>query len=401
MSEKALICTVCESRYPFRTSFSRCPKCNEPLELEAIGTGSIKAEAYFNIFRRYGEFFPFREPYDELDLGEGMTPLVWTPALAKKYGIGAVAFKNETANPTWSFKDRGTATALRHAKILGFSRIGTVSTGNMAASVAAFGAKTGVETTILVSSDIPSEKLNPIAIYHPRLIRVHGDYSRLYSESLRLGEELGIYFMNSDVPFRVEGSKTIAFEICEQTSFRVPDFVIVPTSAGGNIRGIEKGFREFYKVGLIARIPTIVCVQAEGCSPIVKAFEKKSLVVERFSNPHTIAHAIENPFPPSGNQVLRVLNKNSGVALAVSDEEILAAQKELAETGLFVQPASASSLAALKRLVHDGALKSNHCVVCVLTGSGLKYTSVFQHYHLAVEECDISQLKPCLSHSIS
>ena len=397
MLEKKLICTACGSTVSLRENLARCQKCREPLEIEEFISKNIDTEERSDIFKRYKSFFPFQSSCSGLSLGEGMTPLLSAPSFAEKYGVKEIFLKNETVNPTWSFKDRGTAASIHHAIELGFRRIGTVSTGNMAASVAAFGARAGLETTILVKGDIPSEKLNPVAIYNARLIKALGDYDRLYEESLRLGERYGIYFMNSDVPFRVEGSKTIAFEICEQTEFNVPDFVIIPTSAGGNIRGIEKGFREFYKSGLIPHMPTIVAAQAEGCAPIARAYEKNSLTIERFPNPHTVAHAIENPFPPSGNQVLRMLHRQRGVAVAVSEESIYESQLELAGMGLFVQPASAVPLAALKKLRQTGSISSEQRAACILTGSGLKYTAVFDAYNLNAEECLIDDLEKFLA----
>lgn len=394
MKKIQLICTKCKKKFSVDKAYYRCDVCNEPLELEEIKTGKIKEGNVLNqtIMERYSDFFPFLDVNDEITLGEGFTPLVSSKELAKAFGVESLCFKNESQNPTWSFKDRGTIAGIQHALKLGYKRIGTVSTGNMAPSVAAYGSKAHLETFIFVSKNIAPEKLNPIAIYHPNLIKVDGDYGKLYFESLKIGKANDIYFINSDAPFRVEGSKTIAFEICEQLNFHMPDYVVVPTSAGGNIRGIEKGFREFRNCGLIDRIPKIICAQASGCSPIYNAYKDQEEIIVRAENPSTIAHAIENPFPPSGNQTLRILKENGGICVAVSDEEIVKAQGILARIGIFGQPASAVPLAAVKKLKEENYLKGHEKIVCVVTGSGLKYTAAFEKHHLKALECKINEL---------
>ncbi len=395
MKDFHLICTNCGAVYEGETENSKCKICNEPLELEEIRDGKIVQGNILSqsILNRYGEFYPYLQLSDEISIGEGFTSLVYSETLTESCGIGSLYFKNESENPTWSFKDRGTITGVMRAKDLGYKKIGTVSTGNMATSVAAYGAMAGMETVVLVKKEIADEKLKPIAIYNPKLIKVDGDYSKLYDESLKLGNEKGIYFINSDVPFRVEGYKTIAFEICEQLNFNVPDYVIVPTSAGGDIRGIEKGFREFRNAGLIDRIPKMIAVQSSGCSPIYKAFDDGRMEIERFQNPNTIAHAIENPYPPSGNQVLRMLKRNGGIVVSVGDDEILKAQKEMASIGIFGQPASATSLAAVKKLSSQGYLKEDDRVVCIVTASGLKYTAALDKHDLDIIEVKLENLK--------
>jgi threonine synthase len=392
-AEPFLSCTGCHQKFPMERVHPRCSSCNEPLEVILPRLKKVRPQSKGTLLERYQAFFPFSFIHREISLGEGDTPLIHSSVVASELGIPKLYFKNETQNPTWSFKDRGTMAGLEHALSLGFKKIGTVSTGNMAVSVAAYGARAKMDTYVLVSQCLPEEKIGPIAIYHPRLIMVDGDYGELYFKSLEIGEKFGIYFINSDVPFRVEGSKTIAFEICEQMNFEPPDYVIVPVGAGGNVRGILKGFEEFHRVGQIDRIPKMIVSQASGCSPITNAFDHGRETIERVSNPHTIAHAIENPFPPSGNQVLRKLKENGGTAVKVSDEEILEAQALMAKEGIFGQPAAAVPLAAVKTLLSSGYLKSTDSVVCIVTGGGLKYTAVLTQHQFDVKKIDIEKIE--------
>lgn len=384
MKNLNLICSKCGKKYPIKSTIFRCLSCGEPTEVEKINKGKINKGNPLkqNIIERYKDFLPFKEIDRNISLGEGFTPLIKGKMTSKALGVKEVYFKNESQNPTWSFKDRGTLLGIHHALKLGYRRIGTVSTGNMAVSVAAYGSKAGLETFVLVKNDLAPEKLNPIAIYNPHLIKIEGDYGQLYFKSLEIGDNNDIYFINSDVPLRVEGSKTIAYEICEQLDFDMPEYIIVPTSAGGNIRGIIKGFEEFKNAGLIERIPSIICGQASGCSPITKSFLENKKSIERIDSPKTIAHAIENPFPPSGNEVLRQINKKNGICVAVDDDSIIKAQKLLAKDGIFGQPASAVPVAIIKKLKEENFLKGGERIVCIVTGSGLKYTAAFKKHDL-------------------
>lgn len=394
MNKTNVICTNCHKIYPAHILQDRCDECNEPLEVEMVQQGSIRAGSPLRqtVLERYADFFPYFDGSSEVSLQEGFTPLLESAKLAQELGLGSLYFKNESTNPTWSFKDRGTLTGVMHALKLGYQKIATVSSGNMAASVAAYGAKSGLKTYVFVSSEIPGEKINPIAIYKPTLIAVEGRYDLIQRESLRLCQKYGIYMINSDAPFRVEGYKTLAYEVCEQTHFEVPDYVVVPNSSGGHIRGIEKGFREFKACGLIQKVPQMICVQAAGCSPVYNAFKAGAKQVERIEQPNTLAHGIENTFPLSGNQVLRMLKWNNGLCLAVTDEEIIAAQARLAGIGLFLQPESAATLAALSKLNQEKYFRGDEKVLCVLTGSGLKYTAAFAHHELNHYACKLAEL---------
>lgn len=367
-------CTACNKP----SNNSRCPLCNEPVQMPLITKGEVKPGKTY--FEKYADFLPFKD--NNISMQEGATPLIKSNILQNLY------LKNETQNPTWSFKDRGTITAILHAIKQGYTKIGTVSTGNMAVSVAAYGAKANLKTYILVGKTIPAEKIGPIAAYGVNVIKVDGDYGKLYFKSLEFKD---IAFLNSDVPARIEGYKTIAFEISEQLNYA--DYVIVPTSAGGNIRGILKGFIEFFKAGIIPKIPTIVCAQAKGCAAIVDAYEKGLDKVQRISAPDTIAHAIRNPYPPSGNEVLRKLKQHNGLFVSVTDEEILLAQKQLASEGLFVQPASAVSVAAARKLRKNNTITPEESIVCILTGSGLKYTKILEKFNYTTNEIAINDLK--------
>jgi len=382
MGTKRLICPICGAEYG--EPVQRC-ECGEPVEFEPL-TG----EPYIakTVWERFYDFWPV-EPKMELSLGEGDTPL-----LKSKIGAGLgvkLYLKNETANPTWSFKDRGTFLAVSYAVKAGYKAVGTVSTGNMAASVAAYAARAGLKAKILVSENASNEKLKAVSVYGGDVIRGKGDYGRLYFESLKLGERFGIYFINSDNPFRIEGYKGIAFEIAEEIS---PDYVLIPTSSGGLFRGIAKGFIELRKSGLIEELPALIAVQAEGCSPICRAFKEGKAKVERFERPKTIAKAIANPYPPSGNAVLKLLREFGWECVSVSDEEIIEAQRKLAGEGLFVQPASATGIAALEKLTESGVIQESAKVVSILTGSGLK--TLKDAPAGEIRECPLENLEKCL-----
>lgn len=371
----------------------RCPQCGEPLEIRgyanpAVRTGSWQAQS---LIERYAEFLPTGGYNPDLSLGEGFTPLLDVPELADELGVSRLLLKNETVNPTWSFKDRGTVVAIADALRLGSRALGVVSTGNMAASVAAYGARAGLPVLVLVGAETPVHKLALVAVYGPTIIRVHGDYGELYHQSLALGRGL-VRFLNSDAPARVEGSKTIAFEVCEQMGYEPPDWVIVPTSSGGNFRGILKGFEEMERAGLIDRVPRMVCAQASGRAPIFEAWSRGDDVVSRVSQSRTMLHAISNPYPPSGNAVLRCLRALGGVCTAVNDECALRWQVRLARFGLFAQPEGAVALAAAHALRSGGLIRRNESVLCVVTGSGLKYPQAVELPVNAFDECPSGEL---------
>jgi len=393
-----LECPFCQKVYPVDPFMTFCTTCREPL---LFPISSSKKTIHFeksNSLNKFLDFLPLKNIYPNLCLSQGNTPLIPVNNLKKKFNLPPTFVKNETLNPTGSFKDRGTVVAVQKAVELGIDKIGTVSTGNMASSTAAFGARAGLQTFVLVKEDTSSEKIVSALVHNPHLIKVKGDYGDLFFKSLDLGRKHQIYFMNSVDPFRIEGYKLVGFEIYLGFELHPPQYIVVPVSAGGHIIGLMKAYIELQKQGFIQKVPTFIGVQAEGCSPIAQAFISKKLKVERFEKAQTIAHAISNPNPPGGNIVLKLLNEFGGQMIAVTDLEILAAQKLLAESeGLFCLPASATTLAGLLKMKNKIGFSSDDQIVLILTGSGLKFLPAVDTIGSTVHQTDLESLDATLS----
>ena len=304
-------------------------------------------------------------------MGEGGTPCLRARRIERDLGCREVWLKDETCNPTGSFKDRGTALGVAVLARLGFTALGTVSTGNMAKSVAAYAARAGMEATIWVGASTPVQKLAPVAVHGAVLLRIDAPYGEIYNASIKWSRRTNVPFINSDSALRVEGQKTIAYEIVEQLGGRAPDWLIVPTSSGGNFSAIAKGFQEAADGGWLGGHCRLVAVQSAECAPIVRGWKEGSEEPIEVPPPTTIAGAISNPTPPSGARVLRWLRRTNGCALAVPDRDIEAAQFRFAsKSGRFVQPASAACLAALECLRNENVVQPEDSVVLLLTGSG-------------------------------
>lgn len=358
---------------------ARCD-CGEPLWL-ATGDDSFDWDDVADGpgLGRYEALLPVdAEALDGLATAAGDTPLVRAPELDEFAGA-RVHVKAEGQQPTGSFKDRGSAlglAAVGEGAAGDVGAVGTVSHGNMAMSTAAFAAAAGVPCTVLVPADIPAERLGIIAQYDPTLLRVDGDYGRLYERSLDLGPDRGVAFLNSDAPLRVEGQKTTAVEVCEAFAPDVPDAVVVPVSSGGHASGAWKALRELRAAGAIDEVPPLYLVQAAACAPIAETFVDGRDEVTPVDGGDTIAYSIANADPPSGTRALRAARDTGGAVLAVDDDAIRDAQRALAtEAGLSVESSSATALAAVRRLAADGELDRSDDVVAVATGTGLKATA--------------------------
>lgn len=399
MSDVLLQCVACEQEFPLSTVNSRCGSCDEPLEIRFLPERrSFPAFESWNnnkscIFSRYGSFYPYLQDRAlSGGLGEGRTPLVRSLTLGKETGLRSLHFKNETQNPTWSFKDRGTACTVKNALTLDFDRLGVVSSGNMGASVAAYGGRAGMVTYVIVKENVSQEKIDSLAVYGANMYRLLGNFRQLPAVLKKIGENNSIYFSMSDDPFRIEGYKTLSFEIFEQTRGVLPDYVFVPLGSGGLFRGVLKGFEELYQSGVTAMIPKIVGVQTKGCSPTVDAYSKGKLSINQFSEPNTLDHVLENPYPPSGNQVLRKVSKNGGFLLKVDDSQILSAIRKLGKEGIFAQPASATTIAGVIQAVKSNLISNNAKVTAVITGSGLKHMPVLKRFSSPIKAATVSDL---------
>ncbi len=389
-------CLFCRKTFPYDPFSPFCPDCGEALLVAPDRKGGrkeIRAGQDYPL-ERFADFLPLFKPDKKLSLGEGDTPLVPLDSLAAGLGVPFLYAKNEGQNPTGSFKDRGTALAIQKAVALGFRKIGTVSTGNMAASTAAYGARAGIGTYVLLKEGTSRTSVQSAGVFGPTLVTVRGDYGRLFHDSLRIGRKLGICFLNSIDPFRIEGYKVTGFEIYLQLERLAPDFVFVPLSSGGHLLGLMRAFEDLERAGLISGYPTFVGVQAEGCAPLVRAFDSGRPTYERLTEARTIAHAISNPAPPAGNTVLKMIRDHGGILVSVSDAEMLAAQRSLASSeGLFCQPESAVTLAGLIKLRDRGAPAVRGRVVLVLTGSGLKAPQALDSLSLEVHDLALDGLQ--------
>jgi threonine synthase len=389
-----LECIFCERKYPLDIFNLFCPVCGEPM----LWSSPLKKRAFHlekeAPLEKFLDFLPLGKIDLNLSLGEGNTPLLKLSRLMKSSSLSPVFIKNEAVNPSASFKDRGTAVAIQKAVSLGMRRIGTVSTGNMAFSTAAYGAKAGLETFVLLKEDCSREKILAAGVHNSVLVKVKGDYGKLFYESFSLGRKYKIYFMNSVDPFRIEGYKITGFEIYFQLQRHAPRFIFVPVSSGGHLTGLVRAFLDLKQNRFIQDFPTFIGVQAQGCAPVAKAYSSGKTKVERIKKAKTICHSISNPNPPGGNIALKLIQENKGMIISVSDGEILEAQRMLAEIeGIFCEPSSATVLAGLLKLSKKLKLKAGDQTVLVITGSGLKTMSVLDTSRINIHQASLPDLE--------
>jgi threonine synthase len=377
---QGLRCRECGHAFPAE-ALHVCEWCFGPLEVVYDYEGIAKATSRETIAAgppsiwRYANLLPAVND-GAVDLGAGFTPLVRADRLAAELGLGELWLKNDTLNPTGSFKDRVVSVALARARAMGFKVAACASTGNLANSVAAHAARAGMRHVVFIPADLEAGKVVTTAVYGPSLIAVDGSYDDVNRLCAELASEQPTWaFVNVNLrTYYAEGSKTLAFETVEQLGWEAPDHVVVPVASGSQLTKIARGFRELYKVGLLDEEPhvRISGAQAEGCSPVATAFTEGHDYI-RPVKPKTIAKSLAIGNPADGPYALDEVKRSGGALEAVSDQEIVDAMLLLARTeGIFAETAGGVTIATLARLAAKGIVRSDEKVVAYITGAGLK-----------------------------
>ncbi|MGB3653868.1 MAG: threonine synthase [Rivularia sp. (in: cyanobacteria)] len=381
----ALKCKECGAEYELEAK-NVCEFCFGPLEVSYDYSKLRQTEtretiqAGPNSIWRYRQFLPVTIE-NPIDVGTGMTPLVRSNRLARRLGLKKLYIKNDAVNmPTLSFKDRVVSVAMTRAKELGFTTVSCASTGNLANSTAAIAAHAGLDCCVFIPADLEAGKILGSLIYSPTLMAVKGNYDQVNRLCSEVANTHGWGFVNINLrPYYSEGSKTLGFEVAEQLGWELPDHIVAPLASGSLFSKIYKGFNEFVEVGLVeGKNVRFSGAQAEGCSPIAKAFKEKRDFIEPVK-PNTIAKSIAIGNPADGVYAVEIANKTNGNIETVTDAEIIEGMKLLAETeGIFTETAGGTTVAVLKKLVEAGKIDPEETTVVYITGNGLKTQEAVQ-----------------------
>jgi threonine synthase len=378
---KHLQCSKCGKTFSEEVMY-HCDECGSEGTLDVIYDLDIIKQQFTKEYLknnerrdlwRYMPILPLESEKGIAPLQVGWTPLYEAKRLEELLGIKRIYIKDDGRNPTASFKDRASAVGVAKAIELDKKVICAASTGNAASSLSGFAACMGIENYIFVPANAPEAKITQLLIYGSHVILVDGDYDEAFDFCLKAVERFGWYNRSCAInPYLVEGKKTAAYEICEQLDFKVPDKVIMSVGDGCSISGVWKGFKEFYELGIIDKLPQMVSVQAVGSNPVNRAYRKGSRAFE-YEFPNTIADSISVGIPRNGYKALNSLRESNGIAVDVSDEEILQAMTTLARyTGVFGEPAGVTGFAGLLKMVREGLIEKNESAALIVSGSGLK-----------------------------
>jgi threonine synthase len=400
-AELACIEERCRARFAITEILYNCPQCGGLLEA-VYGKPAQSANELKALWRarrtsnapldqsgvwRYREFIPFLDDLSHVvTLREGCTPLLPGQRAAEYGGLDALAFKHQGFNPTGSFKDNGMTCGASQAVRLGATRVACVSTGNTSASMAAYASAAGLQPVIFIPyGNISFGKLAQALEYGAKTIQVEANFDQILALVRKLADELGIYLLNSINPFRIEGQKTIMAEMLDQRDWKVPDWVVLPGGNLGNISAFGKGLRELKELGLIDRLPRLAVVQAAGSAPfydLMHSADRSRL--NAIGHPETLATAIKIGDPMSWPKALHELDASEGVVEKVTEQEIADAKAVIGRCGIGCEPASAATLAGIRKLISAGIMRRDSDVVAVLTGNVLKDPDYIHQYHSAV-----------------
>jgi threonine synthase len=377
MKEYKAECIKCGARFSKEDIVYTCRKCGGLLDIKydysEINVERV-VEAKGEGVWKYRVLLPFDEDTKPITINEGNTPLYRCDRLAKSIGITDLWVKHEGLNPSGSFKDRGMTVGVTKAMELGVKGVACASTGNTSASLAIFAAKAGIPCYVLLpKGKVALGKVAQAMMHGAKIFSIRGNFDDALRIVRVICEEEKLYLLNSVNPYRLEGQKTIAFEVVEKLEWEVPDRVILPVGNAGNISAIFKGFLELRTLGITSSIPKMTGIQAEGAKPVVNAFKEGKAEIIPEDNPETIASAIRIGNPVNAAKALFAIRDSGGVAESVTDEEITEAQLKLARLeGIGVEPASAASIAGLKKLVALEEIDRDERIVCITTGHLLK-----------------------------
>jgi threonine synthase len=325
---------------------------------------------------RYFELMPVCDASNVVTLGEGFTPILPAERLGLEVGATSLYIKDEGVNPTGSFKARGLSAAVSRARELGLTKLTMPSAGNAAGALSAYAARAGMDAYVFMPNDAPEANRKEVAITGADLTLIDGLISEAGRLSRQRAEEEGLFDVSTlQEPYRVEGKKTMGYEIAEQMSWTLPDAIVYPTGGGTGIVGMWKAFQEMEELGWIGpERPKMFCVQSDGCAPIVRAFEREAEFAEPWEDAQTIAAGIRVPAAIGDYLILAALRESGGGALTVTDDQIMDALRRVAELeGMFVCPEGAATVAALEPLLAQDAISRDDKVLLLNTGSGLKY----------------------------
>ena len=389
---KHLECTACGLRHNWSSLQNLCSACSKPLfavvdlvalrKLDGLKPSSLR-EVWTTREKslwRYREVLPLPEGIEPTSLGEGGTPLLRAARFGGEFGLGNLWIKDESLNPTQSFKARGMAVAVSMAKHLGATKLAIPSAGNAGGALAAYAARAGLEAHIFMPRDTPRANIVECRELGSHVTLIDGLITDCGVEIANRRSTEGWFDMSTlKEPYRVEGKKTLGYELAEQFNWQLPDIILYPTGGGTGLIGMWKAFDEMQALGWISeKRPRIFAVQASGCAPIVRAFEAGENFAPEFPEAHTIASGLRVPKAIGDFLILKILRKSGGAAVAVDDEEMIRAAREVGSSeGVFASPEGAACFAALRSLSSAGKIASGERVVIFNTGSGIKYPECY------------------------